>query len=527
MYPKSVQSWRSFFLASLWWLFPLALFYIHLGHFANDPNVGHNSISNILPAIAPSRGLGVPYRDYWDIYPPGIYLFWSIFSPFVVHGLWMAKLFHLILNFCFAGIFSELVKIYLSKQSEWIKWASWISFLVILTSTSIQSQLLSNTLIASLFSLLGFYFCAKRFTPATLLLSSFLLTTSGLIKDPFIFAAGAPLLALFHFRKDYPKNYFLFPLLGIFLSLFLHAGYLLHLEVMGDYFQMVQAKRALYIKSAFDLVAPNRVLFFIVNLFRSLFLIGGFPTLVALYILQRKAKFQLLEVLGFLFFLLHLMGFNLQQKPRGIYLLEMLAPALILLWSFYRVDQAAPNRSRNETVKKTLQIAFLLLLLPNFDALKTVFSEPKLNPAEMNRAIFAEPNHGDLAPALKSILAQDPRVMQVYGWGSPLFYFNTHTKPFNRFFILHASILGEKQREEWVRSFQKELPKIVLYGAGVAADMDVQTFESQTLQLKLLLQNCYRKEGGAYLLRETPCRVFQEQPEWFIAPRYLISPAKK
>ena len=39
----------------------------------------HNTVANIMPAIAPHLDLGKPYIDYWDVYPPGIYLFYYLF----------------------------------------------------------------------------------------------------------------------------------------------------------------------------------------------------------------------------------------------------------------------------------------------------------------------------------------------------------------------------------------------------------------------------------------------------------------
>ena len=42
-----------------------------------DP-LTHMTTANIFPGIAPHLELGVPYKDYWDVYPPGIYLFYYL-----------------------------------------------------------------------------------------------------------------------------------------------------------------------------------------------------------------------------------------------------------------------------------------------------------------------------------------------------------------------------------------------------------------------------------------------------------------
>ena len=42
-----------------------------------DP-LTHMTTANVFPGIAPHLDLGVPYKDYWDVYPPGIYLFYYL-----------------------------------------------------------------------------------------------------------------------------------------------------------------------------------------------------------------------------------------------------------------------------------------------------------------------------------------------------------------------------------------------------------------------------------------------------------------
>jgi hypothetical protein len=50
---------------------------VYAGYFMEDAYPGHNMISNLVMAAAPISDLGLPYKDYWDIYPPGIYLLLS------------------------------------------------------------------------------------------------------------------------------------------------------------------------------------------------------------------------------------------------------------------------------------------------------------------------------------------------------------------------------------------------------------------------------------------------------------------
>ena len=69
---------------------------ISCGSFIEDQASSHNMISNLVMAAAPLDHLGLPYKDYWDIYPPGIYIFLTPFEYFFHGQTFFLKLFHIL-----------------------------------------------------------------------------------------------------------------------------------------------------------------------------------------------------------------------------------------------------------------------------------------------------------------------------------------------------------------------------------------------------------------------------------------------
>ena len=58
-------------------IFVFLLITYSISDYIFDP-LTHMTTANIFPGIAPHLELGVPYKDYWDVYPPGIYLFYYL-----------------------------------------------------------------------------------------------------------------------------------------------------------------------------------------------------------------------------------------------------------------------------------------------------------------------------------------------------------------------------------------------------------------------------------------------------------------
>jgi len=497
------------------------MIYLQTSVFISDNSIGHNAVSNLLPALAPFHQLGVPYRDYWDIYPPGIYIFWSLIGLLFGKNLALYKLLHMFLCGSFIGVvFSTFKKTNFSGQLK-DSWPVALLFLVFMGSTLTHPQLLQNVLIASLVSVLGIRILLSN--TATWIqygLAGFLLLFSGMIKDPFIFGFLVPItLALAN--KNWKQ--LSWTLAGGLLALAVNFCFLEHFNILGNYLEILNFKRSLTpTHLALLYLSPNRYLGYMADLFSYLFF--AWPLLISLIIagivastLTKKPelKFTKNEKISVLFFFFTFIGFDLQHRSWGPYTLQMLAPLCLILNAMYGIFARRFG-------KRILFGAVIFCLIPAIPVIQHIPINTVVSPSKFLEEIekpWATPTQfpGEIAAILKT----DPRILHLYGWGSPLFYFVNDLKPFNRFFIVHPNIMADAQQAEWIESFKNELPKVVIYGDGPGADMDVQRFEAGTIQLGRILKECYHSVEGYFVLNHPRCEGFDKHPEKYIASKYL------
>lgn len=490
-----------------------ALFQV--SHFAADVSIGHNALSNLLPAFAEAKGFGVPYRDYWDIYPPGIFIFWSPLSAFFLKNLALYKCFHFFLN-----VIAILLTLRLLQYSWWIS----LAFLISFASLEHQTHLLSNTLIATVFTLVGMTLTLRPKPSASSLgLAGFALAAAGSMKEPFLFGLLVPLFLEYR-SPERTRNQKLLSvgaiLFGAFLVFAINWVYLWHYDLIATYWEVVQAKRSLFFKSPFDLFAPNRIFGFIHELFQKIFMVGTLTFGVFFWMTFRlmrnyrksgfSKKLSRLELGVLLFWLTQFMGFNLQHRVGGTYTLQMIPATFVVLSVLYQAQRWRP----------LLFPLMMLSILPASIAFQKFVPERGVQEtlSQIRETQWWVPS---IPPAVKEVLKQDNRIVRVYGWGAPHFYFSTDTRPYTRFFIVHSNIMGDAQKREWALSFLQDPPKVIQYENGPGADMNVEAFESVTLQLKHLIDECYTEVESFYLLNPDECPVLKNHPERFFSEKML------
>ena len=78
--------------------------------------MGHDLISYILPALAPGRGLGVPYLDYYINRPPGAFIVLKIWEIFFGSQIYSWVLLESILLFAIGLIIHRICRYFTSKN---------------------------------------------------------------------------------------------------------------------------------------------------------------------------------------------------------------------------------------------------------------------------------------------------------------------------------------------------------------------------------------------------------------------------
>jgi hypothetical protein len=544
---------------------------VYASYFIRDAYPSHNMISNLIMAAAPLNGLGLPYKDYWDIYPPGIFIFLSPFEYLFNGQTIVFKVFHILfsvlmglmvlkfLYHIFRGRFTPLILFFL---------------LYLLFSNYYYCILFHNAFLALVLSVSGVYLLAfAKKNWIKYFVSSILLAFSASMKETFLFTAFLPFLYLtsrylIRERKSlklfakhstaviagigivFLGNYLFLHLLGVKNSYSEVAAYKSQLVGGGSFLQLFNnlnpfnfgdfSSRFKIFSSSFFLHSPHG---FIYYLYLFLFLVFLIPVRSIKQNGKRNyslGKWNNIRGLGIIlpgFFVLHYEGFQLLNKVQANYALQMV-PALVLASAFlYKIsknklqDVLAGRFGNNIHYPKIKNGAYAFVLFcfiwvfypkfSHFSFLQTMSLSEYVNGFSVKKPEVIIPEK------VKRIMGNDARIFHIYGWGTPYFYYFSKTKPFSRFFIIHPSILGEVQLKEFVEQFKNELPKVVIYNK-TGADMDVSEFENNTIQFEKLLSKCYELHpaiiysgyncNGYYLLKSDS--YFKSHPEDFIALKY-------
>jgi hypothetical protein len=546
---------------------------IYAGYFVGDAYPGHNMISNLAMAAAPLHHIGLPYKDYWDIYPPGIYLVLSPFEYFFHGQTIVFKIGHILFAIVIGLIVLKFLVRIFHKHSYQAMAVTVFFTLYLLLSNYYYSILFHNAFLALVFSVLGLYFLAfSNKTFFKYFLSSMLFAFSASIKETYLFTVILPLLYLCsRYLMQEQKSCRLFgrnTTLVIAGALLVFLSNYLYLNVLGvnESYREVSAYKSSAIsnnsfETLFNKLNPFNVYdfglqfrelsgaFFIhpSAILYSVFLLLWFSLFIPFKPAMQNGKWKLTRVawsrergIGLVisaFLLLHFVGFKLLEKYQPNYTLQMV-PALVLAFafSFHKAGgwlrgvftKKYPDKSNafRQAVNIVMLCCFAWFLVPKLGNFKFFKFMP---PHEYIRGLGLKKPEVVFPDKVKQAMGNDKRVLYIYGWGTPYFYYFSNTRPFSRFFILHPSILGEIQIREFVEQFKRELPKVVMYTED-GSDMDTFEFENNTIHFKTLLQECYEFYPadiypgfhcrGYYLLKSDA--AFKANPNQFIAEKYLF-----
>ena len=221
--------------------------------FIMDPKPSHNTVTNMAMSAAPLKGLGSPYKDYWDIYPPGIYIIWTILE-FLFHGkTFYLKVLHIILVYAIGFLTYTSLKTIFKNIKFRLFFEFFFFTLYIFLSNYFFCILLHNALFGIFFSSLGLYTLTNtKSTYKRYFLSSFFFSFAGSIKETFFFLFLLPFVEIIlDVIVNGPDNYIIFIkrfiliCFGTVFTILINYLYLFLLNIYQDYQAVLLYKSSL------------------------------------------------------------------------------------------------------------------------------------------------------------------------------------------------------------------------------------------------------------------------------------------
>ena len=172
-------------------LFAFVFLFYHQFYFYKETKLGIDTVSWVLPAVAPDLKIGVPYKDYFEIHPPGIIIITFLWTKILGYTLASIKIFHFLL-----GLFISLffIKILFRLFKPTVAFLITVSSIPVFFSNRLITYLLPAEMYGLIFSLAGIYILIGNMkSERKIFLSVLLLFLSSQMKDPFIYG----LLAVF------------------------------------------------------------------------------------------------------------------------------------------------------------------------------------------------------------------------------------------------------------------------------------------------------------------------------------------
>lgn len=449
----------------------------------------HNTVANIMPAIAPHLDLGKPYIDYWDVYPPGIYLFYYLFY-------YLGKNNFIIYNFLHIFMLSGTIffaKHIFSEISEF-KLIFYISLSYFLSPLYIY-YLLPNELLGLFFSFLGLYiYLIKKPTGYNIALSNFFLFFASFIKE--IFLVPAICIILYQIiRKEY-KN-FCYSALGLTVTFVILNLYISYLQIVDELFKSYSYKYLLFDIENIFLGNLFKILFILI-----LFLIIQFTPLKKLRI-KINTSFTREYVVYIYSFLMLLSYIVLNRDDGGHFDI----PKIFVIFFFLTI--LLKVKKYNYKLLAFLLIVFISGYVLKFQhaTYSYLLIEPEISTEEKS---YIEEIDYDIYQELTNSTSE---FLYLYGWGSTNYYYELEIKPYSKYWIVNPQIMTEKQILEFKKEIYMKAPGIIYYcgfNKDCPAGFDFVKFELKYINFKNIISNCYSKIDGNYfrLLDQACVREF-------------------
>ncbi len=510
-------------------IFAIGLCMSNFYAYSFDSKIGADIVSRVLPAVAPFHGMGVPYKDYWEITPPGHLIILAVWTRIFGEGLVSYKLLHLLIQVGIAGLIIVIFKRVFSGIPYLILTATALLFVV---STRLVTYLIPAENVGLVFSLWGLYtlLTIKNYKKS-LFLSSFLFLAAGQMKDPFSASYLAVLPFLIFLAIQSRKKMMIglgYSLLGIGLVLAIIVGYLALLQVIPDYQLVLDQKNTSF--KIFEIDRLYDRLWLFLQRSKDIFIYWQYPMLFPIIVWlvvtlttkiklgkysgsategpQRKFSMEFrfqgdektLSKFIVLFYAIgSVIGFAAGTNLGSHYLIQMVLPVVILLglcWegSINNLEKLSHKGLRKYLLIGVVSLVFLAFLAPKKEYFQD-YPRAGLNPRNIFNALVYANAYQDLTleKKIQSGVSANECIEVVYGWGVGTNYYYSLRQPCSKYFLANwvtKKVNGEKYLQEIVQ----RPPKAIYYSIG-GADIDVERFEREVFNYPEVLKQCYVADG--------------------------------
>ncbi len=492
-------------------------------HSANLTMVDGDTASHVLMAVAPFKGLGSPYKNIWDIDPPGLYIFLGIWTEIFGLSILGFKVLQILL---LLAIGLSTVLIY--RRVLFHNYVLLITFLslAVLFSPYLFTIFLPSELIGLMFSVLGlmvlFYVSSIQYK---LFFSVFLFFMSGQMKDPFSFTIFSiiPFFIYYSFFKKKAIISIISTIVGFISGFALIYIYLILLHASNAYWQVLEYKANAF--GVFDIerlvnnylatiqTAQDIIIYFqFVNLFLIFILIAIFFSVLSktrnLKISSKKNIYNLNININFTerslyrltiicYVIGSFIGFTEADNFGSHYLIQVVLPLYFLFGII--ISLIIENLRYGFPIFRT-NLFFLLIFIPSLivvlpkSAYIKSYKLDTLSPSYFLSQFFtAERYHNlSLEEYLDNKTGINSCILNVYGWGSGDIYLYADRKPCTRFFLPNI-VSQDWQMKEYRISLINHPPRAIIYNTA-ASDMNVDRFEKNVINISKIIKGCYLED---------------------------------
>ena len=485
-------------------------------------------ISTLVPGIAPFKGLGSPYLNYWEIRPPALPLMTGLWGALIGTSLWS---FHLLWLLFLAGIMWMTWVILGRLFSFWEKILIYFAFGLLFFANSVQTQFFPPEINGLFFSLAGLIFALKN-KPFNrdIFFSSFFFILAGQMKEVFALV-GISLLPHFVIKlfgnKQELWQFVRNVVAGIALAAFIILIYLLLIEALSAYGELLAYKSSVFnptdFGALFTRLSPAlRYLtqrFFILP-YRALLLLFA-TTGVVLFLWFKKnitqtlvkknqrivqfifsqplSKTITLYAVALLFCLGSFAGYLMQNRYNHIYDIAILLSFILLIALVGKIFihtllNLLPVWQKHFSRSMTfmLSLAFIgLLFIPNQQLWSENFSQirdynPRLHAARWFNTEKKE--QISMETKIKNNTSLTDCIDVQHGWNVGQQYYYSQRRPCTRFFL--TNILPPEKISEYQQQLVSNPPAALVY-ITVLTDLNVESFEQNIFNFSKVIDACF------------------------------------
>jgi hypothetical protein len=504
-------------------LYAFIFLFYHQFYFYRETKLGIDTVSWVLPAVAPDLKIGVPYKDYFEIHPPGIFIVTFLWAKILGFSLASIKLFHFLL-----GLFISLffIKILFKLFKPTLAFLITISSMPVFFSNRLITYLLPAEMYGLIFSLAGIFILIGNIkAERKIFLSVCLFFLSSQMKDPFIYGLIAVIPVLLREmarHKDKIKEILASFMSGIILPVLAIMLYLGLLGVMKEYWEVLRYKNSVY-----SVLDPESIFYttysifqyfqnakntFIYLQYNTLWLIIFFFIILlikkvkdkSLIVNNQKMIFNLnlsdnqtnkIALLLYVFGML--IGFAYQKRLDTHYQLLVIFPVFLFIGFIFNEIIISLDLLRKKKILYIIglfaiyAILFLAVMPKKNYLVEYQFNN---NPLKLLSEI-KETNSPNtlLENQIKANTKPEDCILKVYGWDAGQLYLYSERKPCTRYFLPNL-MKYEYKIDEYRSDLVSNPPKVVYY-TQANADLNIKRFEDQVFNYTLVLQNCYKEDN--------------------------------